>query len=251
MKLVLITGASSGVGAATAREFINNGARVVLLARSVDMVNALAEELGDNAIAAPSDAANADQVSSLATSVIAEHGVPDVIIHCAGAGQWKRIEETSPAEAVTMMEAPYFAAFNVTHAFMPAMLKRRSGVIISVNSPACIVPWPSSVGYAAARCALYGFHNALSQDLPGTGVRACHVVFGKIDSEYFDNNPGVLEHMPGLTRIVPTLTSQKCAKILTGLAARPRHSAIYPLILRFFCGFGIIFPGITRWMLRF
>ena len=124
-------------------------------------------------------------------------------------------------------------------------------MIISVNSPACIVPWPSSVGYAAARSALYGFHNALSQDLPGTGVAASHVIFGKIDSEYFDNNPGVLEHMPALTAIVPTLTLQKCARILSRLAARPRHAVVYPFILSFFCRFGMIFPALTRWMLRF
>lgn len=251
MKFALITGASSGVGAATAREMVKNGVKVVLVARSANTLNALALELGELAIAAPCDAADADQVSKMAQEVISEHGVPDVIIHSAGAGQWKRLEDTSPAEAVMMINAPYLAAFNVTHAFLSPMLERRAGVVISVNSPACIVPWPSSVGYAASRSALYGFHNALSQDLHGTGVKACHVIFGKIDSEYFENNPGVLEHMPGLTRIVPTLTSEKCARILSRLAARPRHSAVYPFIMSFFCRFGMVFPSLTRWMLRF
>ena len=136
MKLVLITGASSGVGAATAREMVKRGFKVLMVARSADTLNRLASELGELAIAAPCDAADADQVGKLADRVMLEHGVPDVIIHSAGAGQWKRVEDTTPAEAVTMMQAPYLAAFNVTHAFMSAMLERRSGVIISVNSPA-------------------------------------------------------------------------------------------------------------------
>ena len=251
MDLVLITGASSGVGEAAARAFSRQGARVVLVARSESKIAALAEELGVTAIAAPCDAADASQVAALAEWVLRDHGVPDVVVHCAGAGQWKTVQDTDPSEAVAMMQAPYFAAFNVTHAFLPAMLERKSGVIISVNSPACIVPWPSSVGYTAARAALRGFHHALSQDLAGTGVECSHVIFGKINSEYFTNNPGVAEKMPWLTKTIPTLSVEACAEALVHLAHSPRHSAIYPWILRLHCAFGVVFPRMARWLLRF
>jgi short-subunit dehydrogenase len=150
-----------------------------------------------------------------------------------------------------MMQAPYFAAFNITHAFLTDMLERGTGLIISVNSPACIVPWPSSVGYTAARAALRGFHHALSQDLAGSGVACSHVIFGKISSEYFDNNPGVIEKMPWLSKTVPTLSVDASAEALTHLAAYPRHTAIYPWVLRIHCGFGVLFPRLARWLLRF
>lgn len=251
MKRVLITGASSGVGAAAARAFQKQGAQVILVARSADKIATMADDLGVTAIAAPCDAADADQVAQMARTLLQDHGAPDVILHCAGAGQWKTVQDTSPAEAVEMMQAPYFTAFNVTHAFLPAMLERGSGVIISVNSPACIVPWRSSVGYTAARAALRGFHHALSQDLVGTGVACSHVIFGKIDSEYFDNNPGVVEKMPWLTKTIPTLTVEACAEALTHLAIAPRHTAIYPWILRLHCGVGVLFPKLARWLLRF
>ena len=251
MKLVLITGASSGVGAATALELSKNGTQVILVARSANLLNALAEDIGDLATAIPCDAADAEQVKAMAQRVLTDFRVPDVIIHCAGAGQWKTVQDTSPAEAVVMMQAPYFAAFNVTQAFLPDMLKLGAGVIISVNSPACIVPWPSSVGYAASRAALRGFHEAMSQDLVGTGVQSCHVIFGEISSEYFDNNPGVSEKLPALSKTIPVMSPPDCAAILAKLVDKPRQSSIHPWVLRLHCAFGVHFPRAARWLLRF
>lgn len=250
MTLVLVTGASSGVGAATARAFAKTGAKVILVARSADMLLSLQREMGELAHPEPCDAADPDAVAAMAKRVTDTHGVPDVIVHCAGAGQWKTLPDTAPGDLVTMMQAPYFAAAFVTQAFLGGMLDRKSGVIISVNSPACLVPWKSSVGYAAARAALLGFHEALAQDLAGTGVRSCHVIFGKIDSAYFDNNPGVLEKMPMLAKTVPTLTPEACAAHLVRLAARPKHRAVFPWVLRVHAECGRLFPATTRWLAR-
>ena len=250
MRLILVTGASSGVGAATAKEFAKTGAKVILVARSADQLTSLGNEIGDLAVAEPCDASDPKAVDVMAERVMREHGVPDIIVHCAGAGQWKTVLDAEPTEVVTMMQAPYFAASFVTRAFLQGMLDRKSGVIISVNSPACLVPWRSSVGYAAARAALQGFHEALAQDLVGTGVRSCHAIFGKIDSPYFDNNPGVLDKMPLLAKTVPTLTPTDCALQLVKLAEHPKHRIIFPRTLRIHAEFGRLFPGITRWLAR-
>ena len=250
MKLVLITGASSGVGAATARKFVAEGAKVILVARGADGLTTLAGELGQNAVPMPCDASNGERVQQLADTVLKDHGTPDVIVNSAGAGQWKTVEDTSPSEAITMMEAPYFAAFNVTHSFLPSLKDRNSGVIIHVNSPASVFQWPSSAGYAASRAALKALHGALFQDLAGSGVHSCHVIFGKISSEYFDNNPGVEDHLPLLDKTIPTLSPEYCADRIIALANRPRQSAIYPAILKMYVAFSAVFPGITRWLLR-
>ena len=191
MKVVLITGASSGIGAATARRFAAAGAQVILVARSADRLATLVDEIGDNAIAIPLDASDAEAVTSLRDTVLSNYGAPDVLIHSAGAGLWKTLPDTTPAEAQIMMNAPYFAAFTVTQAFLPAMLERRKGVIISINSPACYFAWPSSVGYAAARSAIRGFSEALAQDLVGTGVSACHAVFGKSSNPRYSGRLGI------------------------------------------------------------
>jgi short-subunit dehydrogenase len=193
----------------------------------------------------PCDVTKGDDVLRLADAVSHAHGVPDVIVNCAGAGAWRRIEETSPDDAVAMMGVPYFAAFNVTRAFVSGMLERRSGVLIHVNSPAALFPWPSSVGYASARWALRGFHEALCQDLAGTGVRSCHVVFGRVDSPYFERNAGAAENMPAVSKAIRTLTTDECGRVIARLAERPRRELIHPLMLRLFAMTHRFAPGLV------
>lgn len=250
MELVVITGASSGVGAATARAVAGTGAQVVLVARNAEALRRIAGQIGKAAVVEPCDASNWQAVDRMAGDVFDNYGTPDVVINCAGAGQWKTLPDTSAEEAATMMGAPYFAALHTTKAFLPSMLEKGRGTFLHVNSPACIAPWPSSVGYAAARAALRGFHAALSQDLHGTGLHSCHVIFGKISSEYFDHNPGVAERMPGLDRILPTLTPEACAARLVRLARQPRYEAVYPVMLRLLLGSGALAPPLMRWLAR-
>jgi short-subunit dehydrogenase len=177
-------------------------------------------------------------------------GVPDVIVNCAGAGKWLRIEETSPEEAASMMAAPYLAAFNTTHAFMRDMLVRRSGTLVHVNSPACFFAWPASVGYTAARKALRGLHEALCQDLVGTGVQSCLVVFGRVDSPYFGHNPGVADKMPKIAATVRTLSTVECGCILSNIAMRPKRETIHPFMLRLYRWNYHLTPALVLWLLR-
>ena len=250
MRIAVVTGASSGVGRAAARELARRGYRVVLNARRAALLAELADEIGDAVLPMACDAADSAAVAKMARQVEAAWGPPDVILNCAGAGQWKPLVDTSPEEARSMMDAPYFAAVNTTGAFLPAMIEARRGVVIHVNSPACYAPWPGSVGYAAARWALRGFHEALWQDLRGTGVDSCHIVFGKVASGYFDANPGVEEQMPSLTHWMPTLTPEACAGHMMSVIHRPRHTAIFPTLLRLMLATGPLMPPVTRWLAR-
>ena len=249
-KTVLITGASSGVGAAAARQFASKGYQVILVARNETRLAHIAEEIGPAATWIACDASSGASVEALAQRVINEAGVPDIIIHSAGLGQWKRIEDTPPEEAHQMIGAPYLAAYNVTQVFMNAMLERNAGVIIHVNSPACFMPWPSSVGYTASRFALRGLHEALRQDLVGTGIKSCHVVFGRIDSEYFDNNPGVVDKMPGIASTIRTISSEECGRLLVKVAENPRRQIVYPLMLKMYHWSNAVAPWLVSWLLR-
>ena len=251
MKTVLITGASSGVGAATARRMAGDGKSVILVARSADTLGAVADEIGPNATALPCDASDPDAVAQMAKEVTDRFGVPDGIINSAGAGRWKTVQDTTPHEAMEMMQAPYFAAFNLSHAFLHAMLTRGSGVIVHVNSPACFAPWPSSAGYAASRAALRALHEAMSQDLVGTGVHSCHVVFGEVTSPYFDNNPGTAEKIPMLGKMIPKMSVETCADVLADVLARPRAQVIQPFLLKPNVLTARLFPRFARWALRF
>ena len=250
MKLALVTGASSGIGEATARLLAARGYRVVLVARGRPALEKIAAEIGDAALVEPCDAGDGDAALEMAARVRRDHGVPDVIINSAGAGQWKLIEDTSPDEAAGMMAAPYFAAFNLTHAFMAEMLSRGSGVIIQVGSPASLMTWPHSVGYAAARWALRGMHEALCDDLAGTGVHSCHVVFGKVSSAYFQSNAGSEEKIPGIGGLIPTSTPEACARVIERAIRRPRRLLLFPWLLRIFYWTYLLLPWPTRWLVR-
>jgi len=251
-KLAVVTGASSGIGEATASALATRGWRVVLVARGRDGLERVAAAMSGGAgrpIVAALDAADGDAVLAMAASVTREHGTPDLIVNCAGAGEWRFIEETTPRRAVAMMNAPYFAAFNLTHAFMPGMLARRSGLVIHIGSPASLMAWPGATGYTAARWALRGLHEALTQDLRGTGVRSCHVVFGEVSSPYFDHNPGSHERLPGANWMVPTTSPARCAEIILRVVRAPRPLVIHPFMLRFFYWTHLLVPWFVRWLL--
>ena len=250
MKLAVITGASSGIGAATARLLAAKGTEVVLVARSRSDLERVAGEIGDNAIVEVCDASDGEAVLTMAERIRRQHGIPDVIVNSAGAGAWDWIENTPPAEAARMMQAPYLAAYNLTHAFMNDLLARRSGVIIHVNSPVSFAAWPGCTGYAAARWALRGLHEALCMDLWRTGVRSCEVVFGQVSSAYFERNAGALERMPGIARTVRTLSPAECARVIERVARRPRRQVVYPFMLRFYYWNYAVLPWVTRWLLR-
>ena len=144
-RVVLITGASSGIGAATATAIARRGGQVLLLARTQPALETVAAEItahGGIARVYPVDLTDLTMAAQVARLIQTEVGTPDILINNAGAGRWLFVEETAPAEAVQMMAVPYFAAFFMTHAFLPAMRQRRHGQIINVTSIASYTVWP-------------------------------------------------------------------------------------------------------------
>jgi NADP-dependent 3-hydroxy acid dehydrogenase YdfG len=251
-KVAVVTGASSGIGAATAVALAREGWRLALVARGESALQRVAVEArsaGGEAVVEALDAADGDRVLDMARRVRRDLGVPHLIVNSAGAGMWRFIEETPPIDARVMMDAPYFAAYNTTHAFMSDMLEANRGVIIHVGSPASRIPWPGATGYTAARWALRGLHESLCQDLEGTALRSCHVVFGEVSSGYFENNPGTHEHIPSLAAIIPVMTPERCARVIVRTAGRPRRQVIKPAMLRFFYGVAAVAPAPTRWLI--
>jgi NADP-dependent 3-hydroxy acid dehydrogenase YdfG len=250
--LILITGASSGIGAATAKAAAAAGARVVLVARTQPALEALAAEIraaGGQAWACAADLADPPQVAQMAVQAARAAGLPDILIHCAGAGRWLFTEETSAAEAAEMMAAPYFTAFYTTRAFLPAMLARGSGQIVVINSPASRAAWPGATGYTAARWALRGFTQALRADLHGTGLSVTSVIPGRVLSPYFDHNPGTLERGPRLARLIPNLTTEQTAAGVLWATAHNRREHVMPGMLRLFYALHTLAPGLMEGLL--
>jgi short-subunit dehydrogenase len=112
------------------------------------------------------------------------------------------VAETTAEQALSMIEVPYLAAFNLTCAFLPKMIARAGGAIACVTSPASYVVWPSAGAYAAARHALAGFTESLRADLKGTGISVTLVVLGVVETPYWEHNPGSREHVPARNPLI-------------------------------------------------
>lgn len=247
--LVLITGASSGIGAATALAIARGGGRLILLARTQPALEVVAREIraaGGQAWVYPADLTDPAAVERAAAQIQREAGLPDILIHCAGAGRWLYIEETDPAEAVAMMAAPYFTTFFTTRAFMPALLQRSSGQIVVINSPASWGAWPGATGYTAARWALRGLTEALRVDLHGTGLTVTSVVPGRVLSPYFDHNPGSLERAPQIARLIPNLTPEQTAAGIVWAIEHNRREHVLPFMLWVFYRL----QGVAPWLVE-
>lgn len=238
-KLVLVTGASSGIGRAAAELFARRGARVLLTARRADRLADVAAGIrtaGGEAATYPIDLADTDRVPPLAEAIIGEHGVPDVLVNNAGAGQWKPFVETSADEARAMMDVPYLAAFAVTRAFLPAMLKRGSGQIAFVTSPASFMVWPNASAYIAARFALRGLAQALRAELRRTRIGVTLVTLGPVASPYWEHNPGSRRFLP---LHMPEMSVEQAAETVADAVKKRRRHVVRPAFFRLMFALGL------------
>jgi short-subunit dehydrogenase len=249
---IVVTGASRGIGLATARALAGAGGHLALMARSPEIEDVAAEIVakGGKACGYIVDVTDPVAVEQVARRVVADIGPPEIIINNAGAGRWLAVEETPLDEVAKMMAAPYFAAFYITRTFLPALLGRGGGLIVNVNSPVARLPWAGATGYMAARCALGGFTVGLRAELSGTEVRVLEMIPGKVSSTYFEHNLHSEERLPWITRIVPTLSPQDVAAALVRGIERDKGEVVIPVMLRIILIVRALMPGLVDWTMR-
>jgi uncharacterized protein len=242
-KLILVTGASSGIGRATAERLAVRGTTVLLLARNAErLADAVAtiEKKGGKAAAFPVDLSDPVALEQVADAIRSAHGVPDIIVNNAGAGRWLPLVETSPDEARRMIELPYLAAFYVTRCFLPAMIRRGRGQIACVTSPASYIVWPNACAYIAARHALKGFTEALRADLRGKDIGVTLITLGTVSSPYWEHNPGSREHMPKVPSwLLPELTPEQAAETIADALERRKARVVRPSFYRVLFALGL------------
>lgn len=244
-RTVLVTGASSGIGAATAKLASQRGATVVLVARRRDRLDETAAALPGRALVVACDVGDHEEVAHMAARVLDAVGVPDVIVNNAGAGRWLWLEETTPQEFLAQVAVPFHAAFFVTRAFIEPMLARGSGWVVTVNSPISRWAWPGALGYGASRWGLRGLDECLALDLRGTGIGVSTVVAGHTDSEYFDANPGSLDRVPSLDRYFRRLSPDDVATMIVRAVEEERRHITEPIQIRLVNASARLWPGLV------
>jgi uncharacterized protein len=252
-KTVVVTGASRGIGAACAQALAEAGAHVILLARSVPELAQLASQIiaaGGKADWYAVDLSDMLQTEQIFAEILQKHGCPDVLVNNAGLGRWLFTEETPGAEVEMMIRLPYLASFHATRLVLPAMLKRGSGHIVNVNSPASVMVWGGAAAYASSRWALRGFSETLKVDLHRTGVGISHVVLGEVESNYWEANPGARLRLPRIAKLIPRMSTAQAARQILKAIRSERKELTAPAMLWLFRRLLWLTPGITKWLVR-
>ena len=192
--VMLITGASSGIGAETARQAVAAGYRVVLAARSSDRLEALAAELGgpDTAVAATCDVTEWEQVEALVAATSDRFAAPDVVFANAGFGASRGFTEESPKHWRSMVLTNVLGVALTIRATLPAMLDRGTGHYLITSSVAGRRALPGSL-YSATKWAATGIGESLRQELrqmhDNTAIKVTLIEPGMVDTPFFDNRP--------------------------------------------------------------
>ncbi len=175
---VLITGASQGIGKATALLFARQGYDLVLAARQPERLEAIASEvrsLGRNALAVPTDVRDSEQVNTLVEKTLEYYGTLDVLINNAGIYLLGSVEGFSLSDWHQAMDTNFWGYVHTLHALLPHFLERGKGTIVNVSSIGGKVPIPYQVPYTASKYAVTGLTQSLHAELEPKGIKVCGV----------------------------------------------------------------------------
>ena len=183
----VVTGASRGIGLATARRLAGSGARVVMVARGADALRAAAAEVGPAALALPCDVGDAAALGGAIAEMESLLGAaPDIVVSNAGLFPFGPLERTEPAAFTAALDVNLEAPFRLARAWLPAMRARGSGHLVTIGSVADRAAFPGNAAYAASKFGARALHQVLREETRGSGVRATLVSPGAVDTALWD-----------------------------------------------------------------
>lgn len=248
-KRVLITGASSGIGRAAAKAFVDAGAIVLAVARSKDRLEELAAELGgsDHAVPYVADVADGPSMEALARSILAGPGAPDVIVANAGIGMDALFTMTSDEALRRVFEVNVFGVVRTVRPFLPAMIARGSGRILLVSSAVGKRGIPNYSAYSASKFALHGMADALRPELYGTGVTVGIVCPSSTTTEFGEN---VLREGPPQVKVrVQKHSAESVGRALVRMARWTRREMVLSPEAKLMTVLNTLVPGFLDWVL--
>ncbi|MXR50178.1 SDR family NAD(P)-dependent oxidoreductase [Halovenus sp. WSH3] len=237
-EVAIVTGASSGIGEATAEALAARGASVVLAARRETELEALADRIeaqeGD-ALVVPTDVTEEEDIDALVEATLDEYGAIDILVNNAGVMLLEPVERADRENFRQMVEVNLLGLMNLTHAALPTMQEQGSGHIVNVSSTAGRRANANSSGYNATKFGVNAFTEALRQEVTTDGVRTTIIEPGAVDTE-------LQEHIPdekikqrveeGLLESMQPLESEDIARAITYAVSQPQHVNVNEMLIR-------------------
>lgn len=233
-KHIVITGASSGIGKSIATQLsTNSNCHLYLLARSFSS--------NQNEIKC-----DCSQYSQVKNAMLGK--TIDIIIHCAGSGDWKFLHEMEMPEIMGCLGAPLISSINLTHATLPAMLERNEGHIVFIQSPVILQPWRSCTAYSVSRWGMHGLSESLRADLYNTNIAVSEIVFGRTETNYFKTNENADTRFPKIGKIITKITPEEAAYSVLRTIEKRKKYEYYPFSMKMVAYFNFYFPSIVRFL---
>jgi short-subunit dehydrogenase len=229
-KVVIITGASSGIGKATALAFARAGATTVLVSRTKEKLEAVANEIrqfNPNVRVLPTDVSSESQVKAMIDDVVSEFGKIDVLINNAGTGGVGAIESDHFVENTRhLLEGDFFGKVYCARAVLPVMRKQGNGSIVNLSSVVGKKAFPGFGGYSATMHAILAFSDALRQEMRETGINVSTIHPALTQTPFLEHcDPG---QMPPPFRKMTPISAEKVARKILKAVVTKRSRVIVP-----------------------
>jgi short-subunit dehydrogenase len=243
-KIVVITGASSGIGESCARKFVAEGARVVLAARGAEVLQRLADDLGaDVAYPVPTDVADIDSCRRLLEKAKARFGRIDVLVNNAGFNSRGPLQDIPIEDMLQILHVNLRGPLLLTRLVLPDMLAQGSGSIVGVASLAGRMPLEDEATYSASKFGLRAFSFALADELEGNDVCVSVVSPGPVDTGFIMKT---IDEMPDIVFSQPMSTADEIADLVLQSAADGKRERVKPAIGARLATLGYLLPAMRR-----
>jgi NADP-dependent 3-hydroxy acid dehydrogenase YdfG len=248
-KVVLITGASSGFGAAAAKLFAQEGCKIVLAARRMERLEELAKEIrraGGDALPVAVDVTQLAQIEAMVKAAVDRYGRIDILFNNAGFGRLDWFETLDPHKDIqAQINVDLLGVIWTARAVLPQMYKQRDGHIINMSSIAGWAAPPLYTVYAAAKFGVRGFTEALRREAAPFGVKVSAIYPGGAATEFQKHVGGNKAKQRFRTPAWLRLTAEDVARAVVSLAKRPRRSLVLPWAMNFSNFINSHFTGIS------
>lgn len=244
-KVAIVTGASEGIGRGIARALGGEGAKVAIVARSQEKLEQTVSELPGEVFAFAADLMDTKAVREVVAKVESELGPVDILVNNVGGGTFKPMDMQTEWEADLPVYLPMAAAVAASHAVIPGMIKRQSGHIVSLTSPAGYVPFPYMMPYVAARHAMVGLALSLHDELKPYGVGSTLFCPAQVNTGYFDRNDADMDWYPKVSKVFRVLEPEEVGEQVVKAIKANKREVIFPFSLAAFLRFYQKFPRLS------